>query len=87
MSHVTILSSNWNPIGELHPPSDSRKKSLEVALHVALGSPGFVVSCGSRGDSPLFWARVEVGKVCILKLLIWKRMPMCKEVRFNETLS
>lgn len=64
------------------------KKALEVALHVAQGSLGFVVSCGrSRGDSPLFWERVEVGKVCILQLLVWKRMPICEEVRFGETLS
>lgn len=57
-------------------------------MHDAQGSPGFVVSCGRRrGDSPLFWARVEVGKVCILLLIVWKRMPICEEVRFRETLS
>lgn len=64
------------------------EKALNVALHVAQGSPGFVVSCGrSRGDSPLFWARVEIGKVCILQRLVWKRMPICEEVRFRETLN
>lgn len=54
-------------------------------MHVAQGSPGFVVSCGrTRGDSPLFWAGIEVGK-------LWPAASSleegCEEIQFGETLS
>lgn len=49
-------------------------------MHVAHGSPGFVVSCGrTRGDSPLFWVGVEVGKVWSTASSL---KEVCEEVQF-----
>lgn len=63
-------------------PRRRPEKAWEVALHVAQGSPVFVVSCARTwGDSPLFWARFEIGKV---RPAASSLEESCAEAQFGE---